>query len=172
MPIILDKYHSNEVWHYFHVDIAYGPWCYFPAPPLALSLYCSILSFPSEILYGRDAVMKQRRFQRKVAVRTEQREKESIRLPKLKGFEDWQSRILLKLFGIRRFRWSPNCHKNMIEEHHSGLTGCELDMNIKLRNPSFRLLATSLSCVSITNSIPVPSSLQQWLLTLDWLRGY
>eukprot|EP00794_Sanderia_malayensis_P005720 gene5720-6420_t len=42
----------------------------------------------SEILYGREAVMKERRFQRKVAIRTEQREKESIMLPTLKGFED------------------------------------------------------------------------------------
>ena len=32
--------------------------------------------------------MQERRFQRKVAIRTKEREKESIRLPKLKGFED------------------------------------------------------------------------------------
>ena len=32
--------------------------------------------------------MKERRFQHKVAIRTEQREKESIQLPKLKGFEE------------------------------------------------------------------------------------
>jgi len=42
----------------------------------------------SEILYGKNVVMSDRRFQRKVKIRTERREKESIQLPKLQGFQD------------------------------------------------------------------------------------
>ena len=54
----------------------------------AYSCVTLIFLFRSEILYGREAVSKERRFQRKVVIRTEQREKESIQLPKLKGFEE------------------------------------------------------------------------------------
>lgn len=40
----------------------------------------------SEITAGRKLVVSERRFQKKVAIRTEEREAESIRLPKIKGF--------------------------------------------------------------------------------------
>lgn len=42
----------------------------------------------SEILYGRDIVLSERRSQRKVKIRTKEREKQSIQLPKLQGFEE------------------------------------------------------------------------------------